>query len=207
MQGHTPKLFVIVGSPASGKDELVAAVNIIGTLHAEIVRKHTSRSWKPDDADEMICAQIMDAETNQMKDNPEYDLANCDIKYNNYGSTYGIDTAKIWEKLRNGIFQVVVISNKTALNKIKQKFGKLAVFIYVYSTVTKEEWIKREKQKNRKNHDNYILPRAKNFDMAWNLYENNFLLFDHVLIYAERQEDLFDQIFRLFKAYENRLII
>ena len=41
MHNFTPRIFLVVGSPGSGKDELMTAVNTIGSLHAEIVPKHT----------------------------------------------------------------------------------------------------------------------------------------------------------------------
>ena len=215
MYNYTPKLFLVVGNPASGKDELISAVNTIGTLHAEIVPKHTYRQWRFGDDSEMICEEIPSQDNNgQMIDNPDYDINNCDVIYENYGSKYGIKTSDIWKKLMDGIIQVLVVSNKEALNKLKNKFGNLAVVIYVYSHVTKEEYLRNEKikQEKRKAENNnykideaYLKNRAENFDMSWNIYVDNFMLFDHVLIYTNKQEDLFDQIFRLFKAYERSL--
>jgi hypothetical protein len=101
-------------------------------------------------------------------------------------------------------------ANKKALNQLKEKFGKLAIVVYVYSQITREEYLAQERIKQKKSHhqndEKYLQSRAENFDMSWKIYAENFLLFDHVLIYANRQEDLFDQIFRLFKAYEKGLI-
>jgi ribose 1,5-bisphosphokinase PhnN len=210
MQNYTPRLFLIVGSPASGKDELIAAVNTIGSLHAEIVPKHTNRKWRTGDDNEMICGEIPDKQNRLIK-NSKYDLDHCDIVYENYGDKYGIKTTGIWDKLRHGIIQVLVVSNKEALNQLKGKFGDLAVVVYVYSKVTREEYLQREKTKQEQKKEGeakyqideeYLKIRAENFDMSWKIYVDNFMLFDHVLIYAGNQEDLFDQIFRLFKAYE-----
>ena len=203
MTKNTPRLFIVVGNPASGKDELIAAVNVIGSLHAEIVPKHTNRPWRAGDDAEMICCDG----PNQA----EFDLKNCDIVYTNYGSDYGIKSSYIWGKLKNGISQVLVVSNKDALNKLKKMFGDLAVVIYVYAPITSDEYraIEEKKQKDKQKVDpeyvinhSYIDERVHNFDMAWKLYEDNFILFDHVFIYADKREDLFDQIFRLFRAYE-----
>jgi ribose 1,5-bisphosphokinase PhnN len=213
MKNYTPRLFLIVGNPASGKDELIAAVNTIGSLHAEIVPKHTDRKWRVGDDEEMICAQMPDPKNeNKIIPNPVFDLDNCDVIYENYSNKYGIKTADIWDKLRNGVVQVLVVSNKNALNQLKGKFGKLAVVVYVYSQITREEYLaqERKKQKEGPHHqidEKYLQTRAENFDMSWKIYVENFLLFDHVLIYANRQEDLFDQIFRLFKAYEKGFIV
>lgn len=215
MQNFTPRLFLVVGNPASGKDELISAVHIIGSLHAEIVPKHTDRNWRPGDDDEMICAFVPDDNTGEMVKNDNYDLKGCDVQYTNYGNTYGIKTSYIWDQLLSGRFQVLVVSNKKALNKLKSIFGHIAVTIYVYSHFSREDYRKKEYERERTKQEqlpNYIINqeyidmRVEAFDMAWRLYEDNFLLFDHVLIYADKQEDLFDQIFRLFRAYEKALI-
>lgn len=217
MKNYTPRLFIVVGNPASGKDELISAVNILGSLHAEIVPKYTNRTWRAGDDVEMICEWIPDPnnEVGNYIRNENYDLEGCDIVYVNYETTYGIKTNNIWDKLQKGVSQVLVVSNKEALNVLKQKFGKLAVILYVYSQITREEYLEREKNKEKKkllddinyvSNPNYLRQRADNFDMTWNLYEDNFMLFDHVFIYADKEEDLFDQIFRLFRAYEKGLI-
>jgi len=207
----------VVGSPASGKDELISAVNILGSLHAEIVPKHTNRTWRPGDDVEMICEWMPDPtnENGPYIRNEDYDLDGCDITYLNYNTKYGIKTNTIWEKLRTGISQVLVVSNKEALNELRHKFGKLAIILYVYSQITREEYLEKERvkeEKKKKTDSNYVSDpdylkqRADNFDMTWKLYEDNFMLFDHVFIYADKEEDLFDQIFRLFRAYERGMI-
>ena len=91
MINYTPRLFVVVGSPASGKDELIKAVNILGSIHAQIVPKYTNRDWRWNDDEEMICERIPDNNGNMVR-NPDYDIGNCDIIYCNYGTIYGIKT-------------------------------------------------------------------------------------------------------------------
>ena len=213
MHNYTPRLFLVVGSPASGKDELISAVNTIGTLHAEIVPKHTNRKPRDDDGDEMICKMKL---VNGVEvDNPNYDIGGCDVVYDNYDDQYGIKTSLIWDKLREGIIQVAVVSNTNALNQLKGKFGNLAIVIYVYSQISREKYREREMERKLANlkaengsdstseeENKYINSRVADFDKAWDIYVENFMLFDHVLIYADMQEDLFDQVFRLFKAYE-----
>lgn len=214
MHNFTPRLFLVVGSPGSGKDELMTAVNTIGSLHAEIVPKHTSRLQNTDDGDEMICRAWIDEDGNTEIPNPKWDLEGCDVKYENFGTYYGIKTSAIWDRLRQGIMQVAVVSDSDALNQLKGKFGNLAVVVYVYSQISREEYREKqiEKKLNPKNRNAkteltgddlaYIEKRVADFDKAWQIYVDNFMLFDHVLIYADMQEDLFDQVFRLFRAYE-----
>lgn len=214
MHNFTPRLFLVVGSPGSGKDELMAAVNTIGSLHAEIVPKHTSRLESADDGDEMICRARLDEDGKSEIKNPKWDLDGCDVKYENFGTQYGIKTSVIWDRLCHGVMQVAVVSDSDALNQLKGKFGNLAVVIYVYSQISREQY-KANQIQSRLNPRNgkskteltdddlvYIEKRVADFDKAWQIYVDNFMLFDHVLIYADMQEDLFDQVFRLFKAYE-----
>lgn len=192
-------------------------MNILGSLHAEIVPKHTDRYWRPGDDAEMICKWIPNSKDGfpQFIHNKEFDLKGCDVTYTNYNARYGIKTDAIWDKLQTGISQVLVVSNKKALNKLRNIFGHLAVILYVYSQITREEYLEKERVKeekklkedaNYKSDPNYLKQRAENFDMSWKLYEDNFMLFDHVFIYADKEEDLFDQIFRLFRAYEKGMI-
>lgn len=210
MINYTPKLFIVVGNPASGKDQLIRAVNTLGKLHADIVPKHTDRPQRIDDGNEMICKYIFDIKGN-LVGNPNYNMERCNIHYENYKTKYGVDTNNIWEGLSKGVHQVLVVSNIKALNQLKQIFGNLAVIIYIYSEVTKEEYLQQEKRNfknkmsnNKLSIDEYLKEREKNFDMAYKLYEENFMLFDHVFIFTDREEDLYDQIFRLFRYYENR---
>ena len=214
MHNYTPRVFLIVGSPASGKDELIAAVNTIGKLHAEIVPKHTNRDVRVDDGDEMIC-KYKYTKGGELEINNQFDLENCDFLYENFGTKYGIKTSLIWDKLQNGVSQVVVVSDKEALNQLMGCFGNLAVVVYVYSQITRNEYHEREIMKLKKKKSDfelspenagYIERRVAEFDKAWNVYVDNFMLFNHVLIYADAQEDLFDQVFRLFKAYERGLL-
>ena len=120
MINYTPRVFVVVGSPASGKDELIKAVNLLGSIHAQIVSKHTNRDWRWDDEEEMICKRILD-NTGKMVKNPNFDIENCDIVYHNYGTIYGIKTDDIWEGLKEGIHQVLVVSNIDALNRSEER--------------------------------------------------------------------------------------
>lgn len=53
-----PKLFIIAGNAASGKDQIIQAVNDMGKLQATIIPKYTSRMQDEEDGDEMICQFI-----------------------------------------------------------------------------------------------------------------------------------------------------
>lgn len=174
-------IFVIVGGSNSGKDEIIRAVQDLGGLHAQMIPKFTSRVRQPDDGKEIRCNYVFEEyDTGKYKaisqeDDREY---NCDIVYFKNNNYYGIDTHQIWNGLRNQKFQVIVVSEVEAINKLIEKFGSLVVLIYVHGT-----------------YNGKSLPEFR-------LFLENFNEFDHVLISESRKEDLYDQLFRLFRAYE-----
>lgn len=186
------RLFVIVGSPGSGKDSLIRAVNDLGTQHAQIVPKHTSRQRWEDDRNEMICPG-----------DKEYGFGRCDIVYENYGDKYGIESSKIWTGLRRGVSHVIVVSNIDAINELREFFGELVVLVYVHSEIDADEYRRREAKYAKAT--GYVEQRVAEYQLAYSVYLDNFLAFDHVLISSNLQEDLFDQMFRLFRAYELNL--
>ena len=175
-------IFVVVGGENSGKDEIIRAVHDLGGLHAQVVPKFTSRERHEDDGKEIRCNYIFEEDTNTGKyrvisqeDDKEFC---CDIVYYKNNNYYGIDTHQIWVGLRNKKFQVIVVSEVEAINHIRKKFGRLVVLIYVHSF--NEERISEE----------------------FKLFLDNFNTFDHVLIAESKKEDLYDQLFRLFRSYE-----
>jgi guanylate kinase len=183
----TPRLIVVVGSPGSGKDLLIRAVNDLGIRHAQIVPKHTSRRRRPDDGNEVICV-----------DDSNYNIEPCDVLYASYKDSYRIDSSIIWKGLRMGVFQVVVVSQTQGINKLREIFGDLLVLVYVHSEISPDDF-----KKSELSDDEYVQSRTDDYRRAFDVYLKNFLAFDHVLIYSGIQEDLFDQIFRLFRVYEH----
>jgi hypothetical protein len=184
----TPRLFVIVGTPGSGKDILIRAVNALGARHADAVPKHTSRDRRHDDGEEMICPG-----------DTGYDLGKCDIRYENYGDSYGIRSRRIWDGLRKQRFQVAVVSDIDAIRQLQEIFGQLMVLIYIHSEKSIEDY---RADQEKYGDLGYVDRRVEEYEQARELYLKHFLAFNHVLISAGLDEDLYDQMFRLFRAYE-----
>lgn len=185
----TQRLFVVVGSPGSGKDILIRAVKDLGRQHARIVPKHTTRERRADDGDELI-----------FPGDALYDRDGCDIEYENYGDWYGINTSTIWTGLKEGAFLIVVVSDVDAINQLHNIFGELMLLVYVHSEIEPEDYLQTE-AKHGKDIE-YLQRRVDEYQLAFSTYLKNFLAFSHVLIHSGEPEDLFDQIFRLFRAYE-----
>ena len=50
-----PKLFIVSGNAASGKDDIIKAANQMGRLQTDILKKYTTRWQEADDENEIIC--------------------------------------------------------------------------------------------------------------------------------------------------------
>lgn len=167
-------MFVIAGNASAGKDKIISAVMDLGSLHAQVVTKYTTRQATSEDGREIICKIN---EKGLLNPDFEKGFSKCDILYDRNNNTYGINSADIWEGMKSGLFQVVSVSDAGPINQLKTKFGSAVVLIYVHSD-------------------------AKTPPTELDLFVNNFDKFNHVLIYEDKYEDLYDQLFRLFRAYE-----
>lgn len=187
-------LYAVVGSPGSGKDLIIRAVNDLGKRHAVIVPKHTDRGTRRDEGNEMF-----------FEGDKKFDLDNCDVTYHNFNNKYGLKSKEIWRNLQKGISQVAVVSNIEAINQLSNIFGNLLILLYVHSETTHKDFESQEKKLNDKD-SSYVKNRSKAeaYKSAFNLYSKNITKFSHVLIYAGNNEDLYDQIFRVFDTYKSK---
>ncbi|CAN5334470.1 hypothetical protein BH11ACT4_BH11ACT4_13140 [soil metagenome] len=195
MSAHgSVRLYVVVGTPGSGKDLLVRAVRNLGETHAGVVPKHTSRERRWDDGDEMVCI-----------DDAGYDLDSCQLIYGNYKSRYGVRTDLVWAGLRRGVSQVLVVSSPGAIRELITEFDSFITLVYVHSILDESDLEEIARNTDDLNSP-YYQERRDNYWDAFDFYEQNVTAFDHVLIHAGPNEDLYDQIFRLFRAYERGLV-
>lgn len=188
------RLYVVVGTPGSGKDLLVRAVRNLGETHAGVVPKHTSRERHSDDGDEMVCIN-----------DPGYDLNSCQLAYGNYKSRYGVRTDLVWAGLKRGVSQVLVVSNPEAIRQLIKEFDAFITLVYVHSVLDESD-LEEQARMHTDWNAGYFQERRDNYWDAFDFYEQNVTAFDHVLIHAGANEDLYDQIFRLFRAYERGLV-
>lgn len=174
-----PKVYVFSGNPGSGKDEALETIRIQGILHSIILPKHTTRHREKSDGEEMICPE-----------DEEFDIESCDLQYNNFGATYGINTEEIKERLKDGISSSIVVSNKEALEKLKRKFPESIVNIYIQG-LSKEEYMIQQKEHLG---EDYVKKHVQEYEKADELYYNQWLDFNHVIINNRDLSDLKRQI-------------
>jgi hypothetical protein len=187
-----PRVYIIAGNPGSGKDRLIRAIHDFKLYQTAIVPKHTTRKRRLNDGEEIICPKDIG-----------YNIAKCDIRYNQFNNTYGIDTTIIWKGLAGKINQVVVVSHLGAITKLRNIFRELIVMIYTHSYLNADQY--RVDELNYGNDKHYVDLRVDNYSESFEMYINNITKFDHVILNSELSEDLYDQLFRIFRVYNQHL--
>ena len=215
-----PVVYIISGNGASGKDELIEATYSLGKLYADVIPKYTSRKQKPDDGPEIICKIIKNVDGEEVP-NPAYEdfLRKRKRNPNRYMSymgnggkfEYSFDEHLLQAGLRAGRSQVIALSDINTIKNLKEKYGEQIVTVYCNSQITKTTF----EGAIAGSLDEVDKARLGHFEAQINEFIDNYLLFRHVVIYAEdqadhesdgRQEELIDQLFRLFRAYEEQWI-
>ena len=103
-----PRVFVIAGNAASGKDEIVRAILTMGKLQARVIPKFTMRNQEPNDGNEMICqsrlrrAVIEDAELRcqQERQQMEKELF---LLEKNFPAQYAVAVADFRQKILHSV--------------------------------------------------------------------------------------------------------
>jgi hypothetical protein len=119
---------------------------------------------------------------------------------------YFIDLQLIRDGLNRGKSQVIVLSDWTSIDKLKKEFGEQVIVIFCHSQISEDEFTKKAK-------GTAIADKRENFRKQLDDYAERFCDYRHVIIYGEneighdsdgRQEELIDQLFKLFHAYEQK---
>lgn len=105
---------------------------------------------------------------------------------------------ELQQRLNNGISSSLVVSNEEALKKLKEKFPNELVTIYIHG-LSKEEYTIL--QKDHLN-DDYVKKRLAEYDKADELYYNQWLDINHVLVDNGDLTDLKLQIDNIMRYYE-----
>lgn len=186
-QSPSPKIYAFIGNPGSGKDNALEIIRVQSLLHSIIMPKHTTRKRKKDDGEEIICPE-----------DELFDMNSCDLIYDNYGSTYGINTQKLDERLKAGISSSLIVSKAEAIRKLQEKYLDNLVTIYIHG-LSKEEYKIQQKDDLE---DDYVKKRLEEYEQADELYYNNWLDFNHVIIANGDATDLKLQLDNIMMYYE-----
>lgn len=179
------RLFIIVGSTLSGKDEMVRAMQQMAVEKVRLYIKLTNRPVMDDDKGEL-------SHVNEM---PE----NADVVYEKNGHTYGIVSSEIWHQLSQGKSILLVVSDDRAINALKAKFRNICTVIYLHANLTKERIIEYLQANGYKERE--IEKRVEAMDEIFDFFVSQLSSFSHVLLNTSEKEDLYDQVFNILDYY------
>lgn len=186
-QRSTPKIYVFIGNPGSGKDKALETIRVQSFLHSIIMPKHTTRKRKENDGEEMICPE-----------DELFDMNSCDLTYDNYGNTYGINTQELDERLKDGISSSLIVSKPKAIRKLQTKYPDELVTIFIHG-LSKEEYMIQQKDHLD---DKYVKKHLAEYEQADEFYYTDWLDFNHVIIDNGDSTDVKLQIDNIMKYYE-----
>lgn len=176
---YANKIFVIAGGPGFGKKLLIQRANDVGILQ---VPKQADRQRNPNDGPEMI-----------FRGDAKYNLQNCEIQYENFGTKYGIDIRPIWQNLiMTDKHQALVCSPIEVLRDLKARFNEAIISIYVHSEMNVEEYIRAEQKKGSSKE--YIQNRSNEYFKAHRNYAGHFNEYDKSFIYTGSERELMMQL-------------
>lgn len=182
-----PVIFMIAAASGAGKRTLMQAMFSLGKKSIKVIIKATDRDAQDDDGPEIEPSKEIYPE--------EYDI---NYEFNN--NKYGIKSADIWHNLATGHPQIL-ITNMDQFERLKNIFGSAAVGVYLHATRTREEIL--ELQSKKMNSLQKALSKVQKMEAIHQGYINNIHGFSHVLLNTIEKEDLWEQMFRLIKFYQN----
>lgn len=123
-----PKLFIIAGNAASGKDEIIQAVNDMGKLQAFIIPKYTSRRQDKEDGSEMICKYIPKNEKmKKYEEDYRIELLEKQDKFEHREKEAGKDIEKLSKVRERNLKEkrAILTAEKRFWNAIKEKSDEM----------------------------------------------------------------------------------
>lgn len=182
-----PVVFLIAAASGAGKKTLMHAMYTMGRRNIKVIVKYTNRGHQREDGPEII---------------PNTDVANTpeiDIKYPFNSNMYGVKSSDIWNNLATGYSQII-ITNMNEFHQFQKIFGDIAIGVYLHATRTKDEIF--EWQKKKLGNETDAQKKVAKMEDIHIGYIKNIAKFKHILLNTIEKEDLWEQMFRLIKYYQ-----
>lgn len=175
-QTENSYLIVIAGAKASGKTLLMHLLQEKLSKNLKPLEKFSTRPRRLDDINLISTTALPDL---------------VDLRYFSFGNEYGISSDHIDKSLLFGESRVVNISDIEILRKIKKKYSKNAVIIYVDGE-DYQKALRIVQSRYYAEHGAYIPEDF--FKNQSELYEQNRDLFDYTIVNNKTPEWMFEQV-------------
>jgi guanylate kinase len=124
--------------------------------------------------------------------------SNYEFSFPSVGNFYAINKEEIEEKIRNGFTYVVTCTDRATVEKIKNKYAALVIYIYRNFTINEFNALILKKDSKGKTK---IEERVNEFDEISTLYYENIDLYDHVILNIDSTEASLNQLIKILSLY------
>lgn len=170
MKINQPRAYIFFGAPGSGKS--TALKYLTSDRPIRVITKETTRPLRDDDGPDIKGVETI--------------AEDCDVRYYSYRYEYGFRTSDIWCAFEDGENAGIIVNDIRTLRILKQRFGVLAVIIYVHSNVDpdklREIMAKRHPSKTPKDLDIDLQRRVEKINTIHRKYIENTALFDSTIL-------------------------
>ena len=132
-----------------------------------MVPKYTDRPAHKDDRGEILCEPDI--------------LAQCDLKYIQYGSHFGVALNTVLEHVMAGKSPIVILNDVRAVEDIKNVFGGIVRSLFIFRESPNEDRF-QEIAKTKGLDPKEIKSRLQKAKTLYRIYIENIHIFDHVMI-------------------------
>jgi guanylate kinase len=170
MKINQPRAYIFFGAPGSGKSTALNYLNSGRPIR--VITKETTRPRRDDDGPDIKTVATISK--------------GCDVRYYSYRSEYGFRSSDIWRAFKAGKNAGIIVNDIRTLRILKQRFGVLAVIIYVHSNVDpdklREIMTKRYPLKTAKEIEDDLRLRIEKINTIHRKYIENTALFDSTIL-------------------------
>ncbi|HLG13713.1 MAG TPA: hypothetical protein VJH03_04185 [Blastocatellia bacterium] len=172
MKADQSRVYILFGAPGSGKSTALTDLSARSHTPIRVIAKQTTRPRRHDDGPDIVSVETI--------------ATDCDVRYYSYRHEYGFRTADIWQAFEGGESAGIIVNDIRTLRILKQRFGVLAVIIYVHSNVDpdrlQEIMAKRHPSKTAHELEFDVKRRIEKIDTIHRKYIENTALFDSTIL-------------------------
>lgn len=188
------KLFILFGSPGSGKSVSCNILADISSNNIEIIQKETTRPKRNSDGPEIIHVKKISKA--------------CDFRYNQYDFEYGFSSDHIWAHLKKNRAVVVIVNDIRTIKLLNRKFGNLTHTIYLHSNIDRTQIEKISKERYPKADELFLLrdteKRIEKIKTIHRKYIENTYLFNTAIINIVNEKVGLSELYEQFKQVYRR---
>jgi guanylate kinase len=189
------KVFILFGSPGSGKSTSCDILKRISQDEIQIIQKESTRPSREGETDKLEITSVKSISDR------------CDFRYSQYGYEYGFSSQDIWENMKEGKSVAIIVNDIRTIKLLNRKFGSLTHTIYIHSNIDRAKIEKMSKERYPDQGEFFLerdtSKRIEKIKTIHRKYIENTYLFDTAIINIfkenEKPYELEKQLEKIYK--------